>query len=424
MQEALLQFIWQYNLYRPAGLKTLAGEPVQVIHPGTINRDAGPDFGMARVRIGDALLVGNVELHTKTSDWDRHHHDSDAAYSRIILHVVYEHDSDKTNNVAPLLELKEHIPDYVLERYSKLIQTTAPLPCGSVLHSVNDITRSSWLSRMLVERWEQKLGIWSEELKQAGNDWHTLFWWRLAANFGFKINATPFLLLAQSLRLRILAKQSSLLQTEALLFGQSGFLQGQFADDYPNALQQEYAFLRHKYSLTPIEPHLWKFLRLRPANFPTIRLAQLAALIHAAPDLFNAIGSKEGIAALTKSLSVKASEYWDTHYRFDEAPSRKISKMLGADAVQNIIINTLAPMRFLYAHEHSKTSDAEDALQLLDALPAEDNNIIRMWESHGWKPFNAGNTQSLIQLYNSYCANKRCLECAVGLSVIRSRPDK
>ncbi len=300
----------------------------------------------------------------------------------------------------------------------------ATLPCASALQGVNDITRSSWLSRMLVERWEQKLGLWNEELQQAGGDWHTLFWWRLASNFGFKINAAPFLLLAQSLPIRIITKQSSLLQIEALLFGQAGFLSGQFQDDYPQALQSEYQFLQHKYSLKPMEQYLWKFLRLRPANFPTIRIAQLAALIHSLPNLFTTISNKEGTASLTKSLSVRASTYWDRHYRFNEPQSRAVPRMLGSDAIHNIIINTIAPVRFLYTHTHGHAAEAEDALQLLEALPPEDNNIIRIWEAHEWKPAHAGNTQSLIQLYNNYCTNKRCLECAVGLSIIRSRPDK
>jgi hypothetical protein len=424
MQEALLQFIWQYSLYRPGELKTHAGESVQVTHPGTLNRDAGPDFSMARIRIGDATFVGNVELHMRTSDWKRHQHDRDPAYSRAILHVVYEHDADMVPAGIPLLQLKDHIPVEVLDRYSNLIQTTAPLPCANALERVNDIIRSSWLSRMLVERWEQKLGVWSEELKQANGDWHTLFWWRLAASFGFKVNAVPFLLLAQSLPLHVLSRQSSLLQVEALLFGQAGFLKGAFEEDYPQALQREYVFLQHKYQLRPLEAHLWKFMRLRPANFPSVRLAQLAALIHHTPDLFTAIGDKKSIAAITTALSVSASPYWDRHYRLGEMHSRTVPKALGRDAIQNIIINTIAPIRFLYAHVHGRLAEAEDALQLLEAIPPEGNNIVRVWEANNWKPANAANTQSLIQLYNSYCTRKRCLECAVGLSIIRSGPDK
>ena len=424
MQEDLLQFIWQYNLYRPGALLTSGGEAVKVIHPGTRNRDAGPDFSVARIRIGDTTLVGNVELHVRTSDWLRHHHDADPAYSRVILHVVYEHDMEVLPGDIPVLPLKEHIPYEVIERYSRLIQTTANLPCAGMLHKVADITRSSWLSRMLVERWEHRLGQWEDELKQAGGDWHTLLYWRLSANFGFKVNTAPFLFLAQSLPLKIIGKHANLFQIEALIFGQSGLLAGSFSDEYPQRLQQEYHFLQQKYSLKPIDPSLWKFLRLRPANFPTIRLAQFAALLHKSPQLFTAIGGLADVASLINALSVKASEYWNTHYRWDELQKRSTIKTLGADAMHNIIINTIAPMRFLYAHTHGQADVAEASLNLLDTIPAEDNNIIRMWAGHGWNPAHAGGSQSMIQLYNTYCIRKRCLDCAVGLSIIRLGPDK
>ncbi len=416
MKEALLQFIWQYNLYRPAGLATHSGEAVQVIHPGTINRNSGPDFGMARVKIGDTTLVGNVELHIRTSDWLRHHHDSDAAYRHVILHVVFEHDLREVPGGIPVLELKDHIPEYVLERYSNLIQTTAPLPCAGVLDSVSDITRASWLSRMLVERWEQKLGTWNEELQHAGGDWHSLFWWRLASNFGFKVNAEPFLQMAQSLPLKIITKQSSLLQVEALLFGQAGLLAGSFSDEYPLQLQQEYAYLQQKYGLMPIPPHLWKFLRLRPANFPPVRLAQLATLLYRVPNLFSAISRGENADMLSNSLSVRASAYWDNHVRFDEAQKRSAPKSLGSDAVQNIIINTIAPVRFLYAHTHGQTDAAESALQMLEALPAEDNNIIRMWSGHGWE------RGSCRQYTVTYPALQQLLHCQ-ALPGVRRRPE-
>lgn len=421
MQEALLQFIWQYNLYRPGKLRSRQGDAVEVQHPGTRNTDAGPDFSMARIRVGDTLLVGNVELHVRSSDWARHRHDEDPAYNHVILHVVFQDDGGFNQKNIPLLELRDHIPDYVLERYSQLLQTTAPLPCANALPGIKEITKAAWLSRMLVERWEEKLALWDTELQQASGDWHTLLWWRLAANFGFKINAEPFLMLAQSLPLRTLLRQTTLLQIEALLFGQAGFLQGNFLDEYPKQLQQEYGYFRHKYELQPMKPSLWKFLRLRPANFPGIRIAQLAALVHQSPALFNELGSNKGMKELVQGLRVQASSYWDTHYRFDEAPTRKSSKVLGADAAQNLLINTLAPIRFLYAHTQGKPSDAERALQLLERLPSEDNRITRIWSEHGWQPEHAGESQSLIQLYNRYCSSKRCLECAIGLSIIRAK---
>jgi hypothetical protein len=424
MQEDLLQFIWQHNLYRPAELYTSGGAAVRVIHPGTLNRNAGPDFSLARVRIGDTVLVGNVELHLRSSDWLRHRHDADPAYSRVILHVVYEHDTEALPGGIEVLPLKAHIADEVIERYSSLIRTTAVLPCAGALHRAPGITRSAWLSRMLVERWEQKLGRWEAELQQAGGDWHTLFYWRLASNFGFKVNAAPFLLLAQSLPLKVLRKHASLFQIEALIFGQAGLLGGRFSDEYPVSLRREYGFLQSKYALSPIDPSLWKFLRLRPANFPTIRLAQLAALIHNAPQLFSAAGGDNDVSSLRAALSVKAGGYWDSHYRWDEPQRGTGVKALGADAIQNIIINTIAPIRFLYAKTHGHDAAAEAALSLLDALPAEDNNIIRMWTEHGWQPGHAGDSQAMIELFHSYCTRKRCLSCAVGLSIIRPGPDK
>lgn len=424
MQEALLQFIWQYNLYRPGQLKTTEGLVIQVVHPGILNRDAGPDFSMAKVQIANALLIGNVELHIRTSDWLKHRHQDDTAYSRIILHVVFDHDMEQLPGGIPVLELGRHIPSDVVARYSNLIQTTAALPCATMLSEVPDIQKTSWLSRMLVERWEEKLQSWEQDLHQANGDWQTLFYWRLAANFGFKVNAAPFMLLAQSLPLKILLKQTGRFQVEALLFGQGGFLTGKFEDDYPRALQQEYVHLRAKYSLQEMDISLWKFLRMRPANFPTIRLSQFAALVHQSPQLFSTF-SKEKISEKIPELSVlSASDYWENHYQFEHIQKEKKAKKLGSDSADNIIINTIAPLRFLYAHTHHNQDTAASALSLLEDIPSEKNNIIRLWEAHNWKPENAADSQSLIQLFNRYCNNKRCLECAIGLTIIKSRPNK
>ena len=424
MQEDLLQFIWQHNLYRPGALRTTDGAPVQVIHPGTINRDAGPDFSLARIRMGTALIIGHAELHIRTSDWWRHHHDTDPAYDKVVLHIVYEHDTKELPGNIPVLPLKEHIPDGVPERYRGLVQTLAPLPCAAHLGQVPPIVRSHWQGRMLVERWEKKMTEWERTLAEADGDWNALLYRQLAANFGFKVNATPFSQLAASLPPRIPARQQSLFTVEALVFGQAGLLKGDYADDYPVRLKEEYGFLRKKYGLDPIDPSLWKFLRLRPANFPTIRLAQFAALLHRSPQLFQAIAAPADVSTITAALSVTAGTYWDTHYHWDEPPLRASVKSLGTDAICNIIINTVAPFRFLYARAHGKGADAEAAMGLLDGLPPEDNRIIRMWQGHGWAPDSAGGSQGLLQLFNQYCSRKRCLECAIGLRVIRSGPDK
>ena len=424
MQEDLLQFIWQYNLYRPGSLKTTDGKALQVLNSGSLNRDSGPDFSMARIRLEHMTLIGNVELHVRSSDWLRHHHDHDPAYRKVILHVVFQHDLHLLPGDIPILELKEHIPAEVLHRYTNLIQTTAVLPCASRLKLVPGIVRSSWLSRMLVERWEGKLNQWEQELQIASGDWQSLLYRRMAASFGFKVNTNPFLLLARSLPLRILLQQNQLFQTEALLFGQAGFLAGSFTDEYPIALQKEYQYLRKKYGLEPIDIALWKFLRMRPANFPTIRIAQFASLLRRSPNLFTSISNHEPVQRINRYLGVEASSYWNLHYRFDEIQKRSFVKKMGPDTINAIIVNTIAPIRFLYAHSHHDSPGYEAALALLDALPSESNRITRMWEEYGWQAENASQSQAQIELYNNYCSRKRCLDCAIGLNIIKSRPDK
>lgn len=423
MNEALLQFIWQYSLYKPGGMQTTDGEPVTVVYPGRLNRDSGPDFAEAKIRVGNTLLVGHVELHVNSSDWLKHGHQDDAAYHNIILHVVYKNDTGKVVAHVPVLELGPSIPSHIMVQYASLVNNLAQVPCGAQLPSVRNITKESWLSRLLAERWEQKLADWDELLRDSKGDWRNLLYWRMAANFGFKVNATPFLMLARSLPLNVLAKQhDNLQQIEALLFGQAGMLHATFKDEYPNALKKEYLYLKQKYKLEPIPAHLWKFMRMRPANFPTVRIAQFAALVHRSLHLFSQIvemGSEKDIVPL---LEVQASTYWDTHFRFDEAQDVSSVKHLGAESVRNIIINTIAPIQFLYASRQGVDGLQEQALHLLDFLPAEKNKITGLWQECGWAVENASQSQALIQLYNNYCSGKRCLECSIGLSILRSAP--
>ncbi len=421
MKERLLQFIWQHSLYNPAGLKTLSGEAVTVVQPGIYNTDAGPDFTNARVRIGNTLLAGHIELHVHTGDWLKHNHQHDEAYQNIILHVVYRHDGADAGN-APILELAPHITPEVLTRYEALTHAPQAIPCAGSLPTVKDITKEAWMSRLLAERWEEKLGDWKELLQQSAGDWRNLLYWRMAANFGFKVNATPFLMLAQSIPLNVLAKHKELFQVEALLFGQAGMLAGEFKDEYPNRLKTEYAYLQSKYKLTPLPAHLWKFLRLRPANFPTIRIAQFAALIHQSLHLFSQIVETHTVKEIIPRLDVTASEYWDRHFTFDEEQEASTKKRLGLSSVHNIIINTIAPIQFLYAAEQGTTAMQEKALTLLEAVPPEKNNILTTWQDAGWKAGNAAQSQALIQLYNKYCTPKRCLDCALGHSIMKSAP--
>lgn len=422
MNEALLQFIWQHSLYNVADLKTAAGEGLTVIYCGRLNRDAGPDFLEAKVKIGSTILVGNVELHVKASDWLRHGHQHDAAYKNLVLHVVIDNDVANAAADTPTLELKNLIPQQVIARYSALVGTVNKLPCARQHLVVKEITKESWLSRLLAERWEQKLADWNVLLENSAEDWRNLLYWRMAANFGFKTNATPFLLLAQSLPLNIPTKhKESLQQVEALFFGQAGMLDDDFKDDYPRELQREYDYLRKKYQLRPIKKELWKFLRMRPVNFPTVRIAQFAALVHQSAHLFSQIIETHSVKEIEPLLDVRASSYWDTHYRFDVAQERPSPKVLGKSSIENIVINTVAPVQFLYAARQDTVKLQEKALQLLEAVPAEKNNIIRIWEENNWVPVNAGQSQAMLQLYNNYCSAKRCLECTVGLNIIKSQ---
>lgn len=424
MNEALLQFIWQYSLYKPAGLVTTDGEPVTVVHPGRINRNSGPDFTEAKVKVGDTLLVGHVELHINSSDWLKHGHQDDAAYHNIILHVVYNDDIGKVADNVPVLELRPYIPQYVAAQYSALINNLEPIPCANQLPAIKDITKESWLSRLLAERWEQKLGDWDELLQQSAGDWRNLLYWRMAANFGFKVNATPFLMLARSLPLNVLGRHhDNLPLIEALLFGQAGMLNVDFDEEYPNELKKEYLYLKQKYKLEPIAVHLWKFLRMRPANFPTVRIAQFAALVHKSLHLFSQIIETNSEKEVRPLLEVKASGYWDSHFRFDELQEVPSEKYLGGESLRNIIINTIAPIQFLYASRQGVDGLQEKALQLLDNVPAEKNNILNLWQEKSWKPVNASQSQAMLQLYNNYCINKRCLECSIGLSILKSAPE-
>ncbi len=421
MNEALLQFIWQYNLYRVTDLCTAAGEPLTILYSGKINKDAGPDFLEAKIKIGDTILVGNIELHVKASDWVKHGHQHDAAYKNLILHVVFENDLADAAEHTPVLELKGLIQNDVIARYMLLMQAPQKLPCSGRHEQIKSITKESWLSRLLAERCEQKLSDWNVLLDNSAEDWRNLLYWRMAANFGFKTNATPFLMLAQSLPLNIPTKhKDNLMQIEALLFGQAGMLDADFEEDYPRELQREYDYLKKKYKLKPIAGHLWKFMRMRPANFPTVRIAQFAALIYKSLHLFSQIIETHSVKEIEPLLDVTASSYWDTHFTFDEVQKQKSPKSLGKSSVQNIIINTIAPVQFLYAARQDTHKLQEQALQLLEAVPAEKNNITRVWEENNWVPVNAAQSQALLQLYNNYCTNKRCLECAIGLNIIKT----
>jgi len=422
MREEFLHFLWRFRRFDNHDLKTTTGEALTILQPGRYNRDSGPDFLDARLRIGETLWAGNVELHLQASGWQSHGHQRDPAYENVILHVVLDEDQvifRKSGARIPCLELRGRIPAKVWSRYRFLVNNDTWVPCQSQLPEVPAVSIYAWLDRLSAERLEQSTGAIRERLAANQGDWENTFYQFLARNFGLKVNAEPFDRLARSLPIRLLWKhRHNLLQLEALLFGQSGLLAGDFRDAYPQKLQKEYAHLRRKYDLEPLPTHNWKFMRLRPANFPTLRIAQLATLIHQSDHLLSKVLAARTVSELENMFDVKLSNYWKHHYRFGH-PSQRRPKKLGQTAVRLLVINTFAPFLFLYGQLNGFPQYQERALQLLEALPPEDNHVIRRWKSIGLTARSAQDSQALLQLKKYYCDRKACLDCAVGNVILR-----
>lgn len=422
MREDFLHYCWQYRKIQDQPLNTTDGEQVVVVHPGQHNTDAGPDFTSARLKIGDLLWAGDVEIHIKSSEWHQHQHDEDPAYNNVILHVVYEDDKPafKANGqTIPTLQVKGHIDWAMVERYEQLVQNRDWIPCAPLLHKVPDFHWHQWLGRLTIERLEERAADIEGLLHQTNHSWEAAFYLRLMRNFGMKVNGIPFETLARSLPLALLAKhKNQLLQIEALLFGQAGFLAQVFTDPYPVALQREYAHLRHKYDLQPLPEGSWKWLRLRPANFPTIRLAQFAALVYQQNHLFSKLLEADTIKTLQAYFHVSPSSYWDDHYRFDKQ-SKPRKKTLGKAAINNILINTVVPFVFYYGQFKQQPDLRDKALAWLEEIPPERNHIVSKFSRLHKKPEHAGQTQAMLRLKQKYCTPVRCLHCQVGNFVLQ-----
>lgn len=427
MTERLLQFIWQFQYFNKNELAITTGEGIQIMIPGLHNSNQGPDFLNAKIKIGDTIWAGTIELHIKTSDWNKHHHQEDRNYNNVILHVVWEDDEidkvfpiNKTLNKSPLpvLELKDRISKILLQRYEGLLQAASFIPCEKNIAAVRDITWKSWKDRLLIGRLMRKTKLVETHLHNSNYHWEETFWWMLARNFGTKVNGDAFEAIAKSISINILAKHKNQIhQLEALLMGQAGLLNGTFTEDYPIMLQKEYHFYRSKYNLQPTSNPLF-FLRMRPGNFPTIRLAQLAMLIHGANHLFSHIKEANTNEQVKQWFAVTANDYWHYHYRFEEETDFKRKKM-GNDMVDNIIINTVVPVLFYYGSYHKDEKYKQKALQWLELLEAENNNITKGFEGLGIENKTAFDSQALIELKNEYCNNKRCLECGIGNAILK-----
>ena len=417
MTERLLQYIWQLQNFNRNELVTGDGESLSIIYPGNINSNQGPDFLDAKIKVGDTIWAGNIELHLQSSDWNNHKHGNDKNYRNVILHVVWQDDTD-LQLPFPVLELQSKVSKILLARFDELMNAKSFIPCETMIQKVAPIIWVAWKERLLVERMQKKAAIILEYLENNNNHWEETFWWLIARNFGITVNSDAFEKLARSLPVSILAKHKNQIhQTEALLFGQAGLLENDFTEDYPQMLQKEYRFYKKKYQLQPIRIPL-HFLRMRPSNFPTVRLAQLAMLIYNSVHLFSIVKETILLADVKKLLAVTANDYWHYHYTFDEVTVFR-EKNLGIQMINAIIINTIVPILFAYGHHHKENIYKERALLWLEQIAEEKNSITKGFTLLGIDNKNAFDSQALIQLKNEYCNQKRCLECAVGNKLLR-----
>ncbi len=422
MNEDFLYYLWKYHL--PG--KTMMGskkENIFIKHPGQQNDDSGPDFFNGNIKIDDTLWAGNIEIHTKSSDWYRHGHQYDPHYDSIILHVVYEDDRPvrrKNGALIPTLPLKDKFDERLFEKYKGFLLSKQWIPCQDDIVKAGHFEILSWLHRLSIERLERKATEIEQMLHKSKNDFREIFYQRLLRSYGFKTNSEAFEQLAFSLPYSILAKHKyHLPQLEALLFGQAGMLQEHFSDKYPQQLQAEYQFLSQKYGLKAIQPEVWKFMRMHPQNFPTLRIAQFAHLFCRSTALLQKILEAEKLPNVISLLQTETSGYWQTHFRFGK-PGISAPKKMGKQSLQLILINTIIPFVFVYGKHTNRQHLCEKAVDWLVSMPPEKNYITRNFNLIGIKAENAMQSQALIHLKTLYCENKQCLHCAIGHQLLKS----
>lgn len=427
--ELLLHYIWKHKILPLGGLVTTDGEEVEVLSPGLHNHDAGPDFSGAKVRIGNTVWAGDVEIHVRTSDWFRHHHETDPAYGNIILHVASVIDCElsyPTGERVPQVRLE--VPEYVRKNYDTLIKAEVFPKCARILGNFSRIYMRGWLTALEIERLEMRTGQIMERRELLDKNWEDTLFVTLARCFGFGKNGDAFERWAYSIPMGAVAKhRDNLFQIEAIFFGQAGLLEENNGDEYYLKLRREYAYLRQKFTLKPMESKIWKFLRLRPQNFPHVRIAQLAMLyyrqeIGLARVISATENTEEAGERLKELLAVPASEYWNEHYSFSKETQRKTEKKLSAASVELVTINGITPVLFAYGRYKDDEKLCERAMDMLEAIPSENNRYIRAWKSAGMAVENAADSQALMQLSKSYCERNDCLRCRFGKEYIKSTP--
>ncbi len=417
MKEELLWYLWKFKLFNN-NLHLKSGEKLTILKPGIQNHDSGPDFFNALIKIDETTWAGNVEMHVKSSDWYLHGHDKDKAYNNVILHVVFKHDKDvlgKNGEPLPVLEAENNFDIKILNRYEDYIKGLRKIPCENDIDKTDYFTTINWLERLTFERLEQKAGDILNQTEDLKYDFHEAFYRKIARYFGLKANNDAFEMLAKSLPLKILTVHNeNLLQLEALLYGQAGMLSSKYQDEYPQVLLEEYRFLASKYNLKPIDKSVWRFMRMRPANFPTVRISQFANLFYRTSGMLHKIFTEKNLNNIKNLFSVNASEYWDKHYRFDIPSQNKKRKIFGNTSIDILLINAVVPFVFAYGIIQNKPELKEKAVDWLEQIKAENNRFTRLYAGFGIKAENAMQSQAMVQLKTEYCDKKRCLNCAIG----------
>ena len=430
--EQLLHYCWKHKLFPTNQLTTTDGRRVEVVDTGLHNHNAGPDFFNAKVKIDETMWVGNVEIHDKASDWYLHQHDNDAHYDNVVLHVCSKADEEvvtKAGNSVPQIEIS--VPESVKQNYELLLKEDKYPPCYKIVPSLTNLMLHSWMSALQTERLEEKTRLIAERAAKAGGDWEKAFFITLARNFGFGVNGDAFEVWGETVDLNAAAHhRDNLFQIEAIFMGQAGFLtpdnipermrERALGEDYFNKLRAEYQYLAHKFTLKEMDANYWRFLRLRPQNFPHIRIAQLANLYFSRKAQLSTVSSATTIEQVETVLQTQVTPYWTRHFSFGNE-SKPSAKHLSQSSLRLIIINTVVPMLFAYGKYRSEERLIDRSFDFLDATKAEENNIVRMWKECGLPVSTAGDSQALIQLKRNYCERRDCLRCRIGYEYLRKK---
>ena len=421
MREDFLHYLWKFKKFETLNLRTTQNDQIVIIKTGDYLELSGPDFFNAQIKIGNQKWAGNVEIHIKSSDWYVHHHEKDPAYENVILHVVWEHDTEifsKNNTEIPVLVLKDYVSPEVLHNYHSLLSLKSWISCEKQIAQIDEFVFKNWQERLFFERLERKSKFIYDLLEETNGDWESVLFSLLAKNFGLNTNGNTFLQIAKAIPFSIVRKESFEIENlEALLFGTSGLLDSEKEDLYFNDLKMRYFYLLHKYQLGKVYTDPLQFFKHRPDNFPTIRLSQLAQLYNKNQNLFSQIIILKSASAVYELLNAATSLYWENHYQFDKESPKK-SKPLSRSFIDLLIVNTIIPLQFAYSNRIGECN-AEELILFMNEVSPEKNAVIDKFESFGVLSKTAFETQTLLELKNEYCNNKACLRCAIGIELLK-----